>query len=483
MGRKAQQAVARTTRETRSQKRGASPAPEIPRKKLRTSGKSNYAPVVKSTRPKPQKRPPSIHESTNGEDPESGNIASKPGNNKDDRTSDSSDDSNEEEGDEEEGDEEEGDVNPFKARDTIRVETAQVFNPESDTNTTSQRTPQSSRSVSNSSRASRYESEVPQWQKSRSSSTMSARASSTNTEGTVWGPAAQYNPPRRRTQLICLKSQPEALRKVLNNTKVEVTRQGLFKGFFGLSDPEYLFIGNIIQEEANKLSMEGLAERVSQDRIFRRDLGRTINHRMVLLRSNVKAITVPSDYIGDATYLFPETPDRTPIITRPYEHPCIIHTLKEFLFKEGSRKARLGDQHAIIFKSTNPRRPDRLEIPPSVLALISTAVQATISDWSTGMRINSDFIADTVEDIFTGHTSYISSLKNKSIPKYHAMLHRIYNLVKAGSTLQRNMVNENLERIVDFGGMEGGDSDEDDNANGAQVGPEQVPEQPCSQPL
>lgn len=54
---------------------------------------------------------------------------------------------------------------------------------------------------------------------------------------------------------------------------------------------------------------------------------------------------------------------------------------------------------------------------------------------------------------------------------------------RAGSTLQRNMVNENLERIVDFGGMEGGDSDEDDNANGAQVGPEQVPEQPCSQPL
>lgn len=142
MGRKTQQAVARTTRETRSQKRGASPAPEIPRKKLRSmcltqsysnsyfahysfmiaSGKSNHAPVVKSTRPKPQKRPPSIHESTDGEDPESGNIASKPGNNEDDRTSDSSDDSNEEEGDEEEGDEEEGDVNPFKARDTIRVE-------------------------------------------------------------------------------------------------------------------------------------------------------------------------------------------------------------------------------------------------------------------------------------------------------------------------------------------------------------------------
>ncbi|KAJ6615882.1 hypothetical protein B0H10DRAFT_2220060 [Mycena sp. CBHHK59/15] len=128
------------------------------------------------------------------------------------------------------------------------------------------------------------------------------------------------------------------------------------------------------------------------------------------------------------------------ISEEPFLHPMIAATLK-FLSKDLAR-----------FKSNNPKRPEELELPDSMVALAATVVYAVLMEYNmNGEHKNIPFTEDAYEDTYRNHRTTLSDTRGSAPKSLHQVLHKLFNSVTASKGVQATTVSSSvLINLVDL---------------------------------
>ncbi|KAI0763272.1 hypothetical protein BD413DRAFT_699404 [Trametes elegans] len=74
-------------------------------------------------------------------------------------------------------------------------------------------------------------------------------------------------------------------------------------------------------------------------------------------------------------------------------------------------------------------RPEELEIPAPMLALVGAALHASLLEWKSGMHWASAFSGDAYADVYNEHVLLLSGIHKQNPHAYHTMMHCFYNTV------------------------------------------------------
>ncbi|KAF9471793.1 hypothetical protein BDN70DRAFT_819557, partial [Pholiota conissans] len=113
----------------------------------------------------------------------------------------------------------------------------------------------------------------------------------------------------------------------------------------------------------------------------------------------------------------------------PYLNLAIVNTLQAAYFS--SPKA-VGSRHLDDYKSSIAERKES-EITPSLVALASTAVHATIESWGSGVykkaRKDDQFSSERYKHVYEHHMALLAGLKEKKKHAYHDIMSQIHATV------------------------------------------------------
>ncbi|KIK73439.1 hypothetical protein PAXRUDRAFT_836256 [Paxillus rubicundulus Ve08.2h10] len=122
-------------------------------------------------------------------------------------------------------------------------------------------------------------------------------------------------------------------------------------------------------------------------------------------------------------FIFPTDSNGTPIRSKPFQSPAIIRTIQDAFFHDDNSA---GTKHHSSFVSTCQKRTDELELPPSMVALATTAVRSVIMDFL------SDTVAEFNSTIFSGIyerlVDFINAIDRDSARKCHVLFALLYKL-------------------------------------------------------
>ncbi|KAL7281043.1 hypothetical protein ACG7TL_004345 [Trametes sanguinea] len=131
---------------------------------------------------------------------------------------------------------------------------------------------------------------------------------------------------------------------------------------------------------------------------------------------------------ADDNFLYPRTTSGSFDYTRPFGCDVLCEVLRAAFFTQ-KQYHDLGLRAFDRFTSSNANAPDELEIPPTMLALAATALEAVLAD-----RVNQmtgDF-ATSMNSPYLEHLATAIDYRTKKPGPYHELTHRLYRLVSEG---------------------------------------------------
>ncbi|KAI0756057.1 hypothetical protein C8Q80DRAFT_1078133, partial [Daedaleopsis nitida] len=66
------------------------------------------------------------------------------------------------------------------------------------------------------------------------------------------------------------------------------------------------------------------------------------------------------------------------------------------------------------------------EVPLAMLALVATAIHASLTEWKSGAHKTIPFSADTYLDVYNEHVITLNGIKDGNVRGYHMMMHNLY---------------------------------------------------------
>ncbi|KAL1938986.1 hypothetical protein VTO73DRAFT_2203 [Trametes versicolor] len=63
-----------------------------------------------------------------------------------------------------------------------------------------------------------------------------------------------------------------------------------------------------------------------------------------------------------------------------------------------------------------------------MLALVCTALHASLTEWKSGVHRPFPFSADAYVDVYNEHYTLIMGIRKKNARAYHTMMHRLFNV-------------------------------------------------------
>ncbi|KAH9857830.1 hypothetical protein C2E23DRAFT_881394 [Lenzites betulinus] len=187
-----------------------------------------------------------------------------------------------------------------------------------------------------------------------------------------------------------------------------------------------------------------LTHRMINDGTFTRALSAIPNQRISSFRGKVKEksdAAVASGYVlvsgkssdkvnwllPELIYVYPcDFESKSISEAKPYQHSVVVSVIRETFFK-GPKS--FANRNPDVFRSSLPNR-DEKEIPAAMLALVGTAIHASLVDWKSGEFINaSSFSADRYLDAYNEHVTLLKAIRTASLQKYHTMTHKLYDVV------------------------------------------------------
>ncbi|KAI0373818.1 hypothetical protein BV20DRAFT_677628 [Pilatotrama ljubarskyi] len=195
-------------------------------------------------------------------------------------------------------------------------------------------------------------------------------------------------------------------------------------------------------DAAGELGFFGLQKRLSADKAFTRSLASIPNQRISTFRGVIKKsadANVAASYVlgqencedrvawllKHLTYIYPADFASQAAIpwNKPYQHPGVFSTLRACFFNGTSSFAA---KHVSEFVSTFTSRPDEKEVPLVMLALVGTAIHASLSEWKSGIQKPAAFSGDAFLDAYNEHILLLRGIKEKNPRAYHVMMHKLY---------------------------------------------------------
>ncbi|KAN0127723.1 hypothetical protein V8E53_014443, partial [Lactarius tabidus] len=135
-------------------------------------------------------------------------------------------------------------------------------------------------------------------------------------------------------------------------------------------------------------------------------------------------------YMSHYTYTFPQAklsnaPNALVMRSRPYRNDRIIAVIRNMYFSGGAMSFARKFQY--LFPMYECREGEkRYEVPAPMVALVATALYATIYEWHTGEQHIAEFSANAYLDVYLGHINTLKHIKEKHEGAFHLMMADIY---------------------------------------------------------
>ncbi|KAI0765847.1 hypothetical protein BD413DRAFT_615387 [Trametes elegans] len=141
-------------------------------------------------------------------------------------------------------------------------------------------------------------------------------------------------------------------------------------------------------------------------------------------------------------FLFPIGRDDKRDYAQPFRGPGIVEAVRDAFFSDIDSSCKLGMQNVHSLTSSLPSAPHELEIPDFMLAMVACAINATIRDVAAGRPDDSvnptEFASTYLEGLFRGYMRVLVSLRQKNLPRYHALMHDICMAASRGRAMQHH---------------------------------------------
>ncbi|KAF8237329.1 hypothetical protein L208DRAFT_1375693 [Tricholoma matsutake] len=212
-----------------------------------------------------------------------------------------------------------------------------------------------------------------------------------------WKLGAHYVPPQSGACIISIKNQSSSLQSVIKAAICEVTGDALFKTTYPSAVTIVDHLCNLLKQLAKDLNLCTLHNCFEQDCKF------------------AEVVFCVSGLL---------------LKTKPFQHPCMISTLKEFAFAT-LHGASLLEKHAYQFVSSVSQgvQAGELELPVAMVCAAATAIHTSLDDWSEGHYKKTEFNADLYEDVYKGREDFLGAIHAKSPAAFHRLMADLYNAV------------------------------------------------------
>ncbi|KAI0279326.1 hypothetical protein BC826DRAFT_1192071 [Russula brevipes] len=136
---------------------------------------------------------------------------------------------------------------------------------------------------------------------------------------------------------------------------------------------------------------------------------------------------------------------------QPYRNEWIILAIQQHFFSGGS--VSFANEFKHIFPTSKDRNGVTVrEVPVAMVALVATAVHATLHEWRSGERRAVKFSANTFLDPYHGHVGSFNHIQEECNHTFHAIMADIYSRASGDikiDTPNVSIVNLDLDALED----------------------------------
>ncbi|KAI9432778.1 hypothetical protein H4582DRAFT_2083169 [Lactarius indigo] len=132
-------------------------------------------------------------------------------------------------------------------------------------------------------------------------------------------------------------------------------------------------------------------------------------------------------------YVYPKGPkvpsaNRLVMQSQPYRNRRIIQVIHDLYFIGGTGNASFSVRFDQVFPHhTGDDGVTVREVPIPMVALVSTALYASIIEWRTGVQQAAEFSANTYFGVYQGHVTTLEIIRNQQSNAFHKMMSSIYS--------------------------------------------------------
>ncbi|KAH9166781.1 hypothetical protein EDB89DRAFT_2075508 [Lactarius sanguifluus] len=241
----------------------------------------------------------------------------------------------------------------------------------------------------------------------------------TESSGVTWPTDTELLPPG--ASKLLLTGQQSLVRNVVQESIENVQASLMFSHTFPDGTLALTFIkdGLINAAEKHKPGAADIKRRLEQDQDYLTKISQLPRARIPLIRSDVKdccaAFCVPPlvaigstngiaqvvcQQLSAFNYTFPTKRFLVgiPQHTHPYRNECIIAVIRELFFTGGQKSFSSHFDHLFPVHQRLDGTSSR-EVPVPMVALVATAMYATLNEWRTGKSQVLEFSANTYLDV------------------------------------------------------------------------------------
>ncbi|CDO75133.1 hypothetical protein BN946_scf185010.g58 [Trametes cinnabarina] len=225
------------------------------------------------------------------------------------------------------------------------------------------------------------------------------------------------------------------------------------------------FAKHALIASAGKLGFSDIVDRLKSDREYAKALGTILTQWVSTFRGRTKMITDPLvataynlesgdekrvEWLKDSLrYIYPgdfEVFTRfscylPTILTcwqkgtveaqKAFSPPIFVRVLRSAFF---NNSRSIGNALIEKFVSSDPSRPDEKELPAPMLALVSTAIFASIADYEFDVYDAAEFSADSFADSYAENMRLLEHIKMRGPKKYHLLMHHLLASIRGAHT-------------------------------------------------
>lgn len=145
--------------------------------------------------------------------------------------------------------------------------------------------------------------------------------------------------------------------------------------------------------------------------------------------SALDVINYVTKQLADYTYTFPQANSKAPnglvMRSRPYRNDRIIAIIRDMYFSGGAMSFARKFQY--LFPTYETREGNiSYKVPLPMVALVATALYATIHEWRTGEQQIAEFSANAYLDVYLGHINTLKHIREHREGAFHLMMADIY---------------------------------------------------------
>ncbi|KAJ6582104.1 hypothetical protein B0H19DRAFT_1370246 [Mycena capillaripes] len=270
----------------------------------------------------------------------------------------------------------------------------------------------------------------------------------------TWHPSAQIVYPAPGKKDILLNSQTEELQVVLRHGIGLVKTGLLFENAYPAIISRAGFARSYLISSAEAFpKAKHIRERLGLDLKYAAILADILLDRINILRGDIKRTCTSlasgvyqfaglsaaqtkdlvERLLKDHRYIFPVDPRTQRLMTElPFMHPAMCAAIKDAVF---TRNFKANNMH--LFISTSKKHLKQLELPDAMVALVGTALYASLMEYrTTGERQTIAFTEGAYEDTYRNHMKTLVDTRDYAPNALHKVLHRLFNEVTDGKSTQ-----------------------------------------------